>query len=72
MGAGSDGGTARAAENGPRRAGGRLSGHDGSRVGVQDEAGGFEFRRTGRAAGARRVVWTHGRCDRAGARVGRE
>ena len=42
------------------------------RVGVRDEAGGFESRRTGRAVGVRRVVWTRGRCDRVGARVGRE
>ena len=72
MDAGSDGGTARAPENGPRRARGRRSGCDGGGVGVRDKAGGFESRWTGRAAGARRVVWTLGRCDRAGVHVGRE
>jgi hypothetical protein len=71
-GAWSDGGTALAPENGPRRAGGRRLRRDGGGVRVQDEADDFESRRTGHAAGARRVIWTRGRCDKAGARVGRE
>ena len=43
MDAGSDGGTAQALENGLRRARGRRSGRDGDRVGMRDEAGGFEI-----------------------------
>jgi hypothetical protein len=71
-GVGSDGSTTRAPENGPRQAGDRRSGRDRGGVCVRDEAGGFKSRRTERVAGARRVVWTRGRCDRASAHVGRE
>jgi len=50
-GTGSDGGTARAPENGPRRAGDRRSGHDEGGVRVRDEVGSFESRRTWCAVG---------------------
>jgi hypothetical protein len=80
-GAGSNGGTTRALGNdGARRTSVLRTGHaeslrsgrDVAGVCVQDEANDLESRRTGRATRARRVVWTHGRCDRMGARAGRE